>query len=231
MEVTWTDLKSSATVLEREIDDLLAKVNTFLPSGGLSNLTSAQIVIQRQLFDKVSADLDTRLSRLMNVNEQMAAYLSEYERGGVYDQSMRSLYFRHREMFRSYCSEFSRSQSNISAELKRAELLSGNNAQESSALNNRARSSDYLLRENDRINSCDHLLDEQISIAIGVKENLNHQRSTMSNVNKQLQQLGKKYPLIGSVMKKIQMKKRKDTIILAAVIVGCLIFMFLFVMR
>lgn len=66
---------------------------------------------------------------------------------------------------------------------------------------------------------------------MGVKENLNHQRGVMSNVNKQLQQLSKKYPVIGSLMKKIQFKKRKDTIILASVIVGCLIFMFLFIMR
>lgn len=66
---------------------------------------------------------------------------------------------------------------------------------------------------------------------MGVKENLSHQRSVMTNINKQLHQLSKKYPMIGSVMKKIQFKKRKDTIVLSAVIVTCLIFMFLFVMR
>jgi hypothetical protein len=53
----------------------------------------------------------------------------------------------------------------------RAELLAGNSvsAQESSALNNRARSSDYLMRENDRINSTDRLLDEQIRFVVALK--------------------------------------------------------------
>jgi Golgi SNAP receptor complex protein 1 len=69
------------------------------------------------------------------------------------------------------------------------------------------------------------------SIAIGVKENLNRQRSAISAINMQLNQIGKKYPQLANVMRKIQFKKRKDTIILASVIVGCLIFMFLFVMR
>ncbi|KAI6215272.1 Golgi SNAP receptor complex member 1 [Aphelenchoides besseyi] len=231
MEVSWSDLRTNATALEREIDELLAKVNGFLPSSGLMNMNSGQIAVHRQAFDKTSADLDVRLSRLMNINEQMAAYLNAYEQNGVYDQSMRSLYFRHRETFRSYCSEFSRSQSNISSELKRAELLAGGAAYEPSALSNRAKSSDYLLKENDRINSCDRLLDEQIHIAIGVKESLHTQRMGMSDINKKLHQLSKKYPAIGSLMQKIRAKKRKDTIILAAVIVSCFIFLFFYMMH
>lgn len=52
----------------------------------------------------------------------------------------------------------------------RAELLAGNAATvQEPALNNRARSSDYLLRENDRINSCERLLDDQIRLVfVGV---------------------------------------------------------------
>ncbi|KAI6240136.1 Golgi SNAP receptor complex member 1 [Aphelenchoides fujianensis] len=154
MEVSWSDLRTSATALEREVDELLAKVNGFLPAGGLNNMNSAQITAQRH-----------------------------------------------------------------------AELLAGGAPQETSALSNRAKSSDYLLKENDRINSCDRLLDEQISIAIGVKESLHGQRMGMTDINKKLHQLSK------NLMQKIRAKKRKDTIILAAVIVGCMIFMFFFLMH
>lgn len=231
MDVDWSGLRTGATALEREIDQLLARVNGFLPTEGLMNMTGTQIIAQRQLFEKASAELDGRLSRLMAINENMATYLNDYERNGVYDQSMRSLYFRHREIFRSYCSEFSRSQANIMAELKRAELLAGGTQHEPSALSNRAKSSDYLLKENDRINSCDRLLDEQIHVAIGMKESLHTQRSGMNEINKRLHHLSKKYPAIGSVMQKIRSKKRKDVIILACVIVSCMIFMFIFVMR
>ncbi|KAI6188409.1 Golgi SNAP receptor complex member 1 [Aphelenchoides besseyi] len=219
MEVSWSDLRTNATALEREIDELLAKVNGFLPNSGLMNMNSGQIAVHRQAFDKTSADLDVRLSRLMNINEQMAAYLNAYEQNGVYDQSMRSLYFRHRETFRSYCSEFT------------PNFLAGGAAYEPSALSNRAKSSDYLLKENDRISSCDRLLDEQIHIAIGVKESLHTQRMGMSDINKKLHHLSKKYPAIGSIMQKIRAKKRKDTIILAAVIVGCFIFLFFYMMH
>jgi hypothetical protein len=40
-----------------------------------------------------------------------------------------------------------------------------------------------------------------------------------------------KYPAINNLLHKIRMKKRKDTLILAALISGCLIFLFLYVMH
>ncbi|CAD5216202.1 unnamed protein product [Bursaphelenchus okinawaensis] len=230
MEVQWSDLRQNASSLEREIDDLLGLLNGVLPKDGRLRSDSAYLAAQRGQFDKVSADLDSKISRLQDINERMNAYLSEYERNGHYDQSMRSLYFRHREMFRSYVQELSRSQGAISNELKRAELLctSSTAPSEGSALSNRAKTSDYLLRENDRINSCDRLLDDQISIAIGIKDSVQNQRLSMNDIGRKLHLLGKKYPALGSLMNKIRTKKRKDTIILAVVITTCLIFIFFY---
>ncbi|CAD5222070.1 unnamed protein product [Bursaphelenchus xylophilus] len=230
MEVQWSELRQNASSLEREIDELLGLLNGVLPKDGRLRNDASYLAAQRSQFEKVSADLDSRTSRLQDINERMNAYLSEYERNGHYDQSMRSLYFRHREMFRSYCQELSRSQSNISNELKRAELLCGSTATQSegSALSNRAKTSDYLLRENDRINSCDRLLDDQISIAIGIKDSVQNQKLNMNDISRKLHLLGKKYPALGSLMTKIRAKKRKDTIILAGVITTCLIFIFFY---
>ncbi|VDN20039.1 unnamed protein product [Gongylonema pulchrum] len=41
----------------------------------------------------------------------------------------------------------------------------------------------------------------------------------------------KKYPLLNSVMQKIQMRKRRDSVILAAVISACFILIFVYTMR
>lgn len=46
-------------------------------------MTGAQITTHRQAFDKVSADLDTRLSRLMTVNEQV--WILDFIRVAIYN--------------------------------------------------------------------------------------------------------------------------------------------------
>ncbi len=40
-----------------------------------------------------------------------------------------------------------------------------------------------------------------------------------------------RYPALNSLMHKIQMKKRKDTIVVAGVIASCLIFIFIYLMH
>jgi len=41
----------------------------------------------------------------------------------------------------------------------------------------------------------------------------------------------KRYPAVNSLMQKIQLKKRKDTIVLTGIIATCLILMFIYVMH
>lgn len=97
---------------------------------------------------------------------------------------------RHREILRDYGTEFRRARDNVQQQLQRSYsfpilirspsfglfllinhscsrefLLAGgvsSSSQEGSCLNNRVKGSDLYLKENEHINSCDRLLDEQM---------------------------------------------------------------------
>jgi len=140
---------------------------------------------------------------------------------------------RHHEILRDYSNELNRTRGNIQTQLDRQQLLSATDAgamAQNNGLNNRVKTELYL-KENEHINRCDRMLDEQISIAMSTKEHVQTQRFNIRDISKKLNIITKRYPAVNSLMQKIQLKKRKDTIVLAGVIATCLILMFIYVMH
>jgi len=234
------DIRRKARLLENEIDTKLVSLNKInsSASGAAGTATyaneSSKLAGKRAVFESLSTDIEELLSKLNKFNNEMK---DQVDNGGS-EFNQPTLYHtvrRHRDILRDYSTEFSRTCTNIRNQLQREELLSGSSSsiepEVAYSVNNRAKTSDYALRETDRINSCDRLLNDHISIAMSVKENLTGQRSFLADTNKKLYQLTKKYPAINSVMQKIRLKKRKDTLVLACVITTCLILFFLYAMR
>ncbi|KAH7731325.1 CBN-GOS-28 protein [Aphelenchoides avenae] len=185
------------------------------------------------MLENLSSEIEGLLNKLTSINTEMKDHLDTMDYGQEGKSALHHTYRRHREILRDYNTEFNRAHTNITSQLEREDLLSGggSSADGGFALNNRSRSTELLLRENDRINSCDRLLDEQMSLASSLKENLYGQRSGLGDITVRLHQMTKKYPAINNLMQKIRMKKRKDTLILAGVIASCLIFFFLYIMH
>uniref|UniRef100_A0A1X7VHS8 Golgi SNAP receptor complex member 1 n=1 Tax=Amphimedon queenslandica TaxID=400682 RepID=A0A1X7VHS8_AMPQE len=98
----------------------------------------------------------------------------------------------------------------------------------SSALNRRT---ELYLKEHEHIRGSDTLADEAISIAMTTKENLSHQRGAFSNITSRMQAVTHRFPLINSVVQKINLRKRRDSLILGAVIAVCLIILLYFIVR
>uniref|UniRef100_A0A914BZE0 Golgi SNAP receptor complex member 1 n=1 Tax=Acrobeloides nanus TaxID=290746 RepID=A0A914BZE0_9BILA len=234
MTTSWDDLRRNARLLENDIDAKLISLNKINSSNGqLSSRNSdvASNVSKRTIFESLSKEVELLISKLTRINNEMTEIVEKDTslNNGTCQHTLR----RHREILRDYCNEFNRSCTNIMVQLQREDLLSGSSSHdiEMPSLNNRTKSTELLLKENERIGSCDRLLDEQISIAMSVKENVYAQRGGLSEIQKKVIQLSKKYPAINSLMQKIKFKKRKDTIVLAAVITSCLIFFFIFLMH
>ena len=73
----------------------------------------------------------------------------------------------------------------------------------------------------------DGVTNDAISIAIATKENLYSQRGALAGITNKMNVISNKFPLIGSLMNKINVRSRRDSIIIAGVITGCLIALFL----
>jgi len=235
MNNNWEEIEKKARILEIEIDMKLIGLNKINSSSGVSNYNDVQnqnAYGQNAIFGSLTADIEDQISKLSKIIDEMKHYMISYT-SEHNKNTLNHMLRRHTDLLTDYSSEFSRTCSNIRNKLEREELLELKQTKDTdSFLNNRMiKSTDFLLRENESINSCDRLLNEQISIALTVKENVHGQGNRFHSINRQLHLLTKKYPAINTLMQKIRMKKRKDTFILAAVISTCLIFFFIYIMH
>jgi len=244
MTTTWEDLRRRARQLENDIDARLLSLNKLGVSvGGTqrrfdvhvaeSSSEKSPLLSSQNAFEGLSAEIEHSLSKLREINEQMSDFIgSNVLASGGNNPALSHTLQRHREILRDYSQEFSRTRANIRASLEREQLL-GSSSDDSlrggDGLNNRR--SDGFLKEHEHIRSSDRLLDEQISIAISTKENLQHQRFGMRDISKKMNILSKKYPMINSLMQKIHLRKRRDSIVIATVIGICLILLFIYATR
>lgn len=82
-----------------------------------------------------------------------------------------------------------------------------------------------LLRESGHITRSEQLLDEQFDIAVKTRETLVNQRWTIKSMQSQYNGITERFQTIGSLIKKIRVRKRRDTIIVAFVFCICLFFL------
>lgn len=74
-----------------------------------------------------------------------------------------------------------------------------------------------LLRESGHITRSEQLIDEQYDIAVKAREDLLHQRAIIRSMQNQYNSVTERFQIVNSVIKKIALRKRKETIILAIV--------------
>uniref|UniRef100_A0A7E4VWF6 Golgi SNAP receptor complex member 1 n=1 Tax=Panagrellus redivivus TaxID=6233 RepID=A0A7E4VWF6_PANRE len=223
-------LREEARVLGATIDSKLHALNKYSTTGPrYKAVESAHFTrSKRAVFTQDAQEVEDLLRRLEDANQQLEAILSK-KPGGSSDQHVVR---RFDDVLKDYTHEFYRIREIVEKQMDRDDLLGGGLSNENdSFLNNRTRSSEVLLAEHEHITSSERMIDEQLSMAMAVKENLNHQQRRIGGAMHQLQITMKKYPAINNVMQKIRMKKRKDTLILAGVIATCFILLFLYITR
>lgn len=81
---------------------------------------------------------------------------------------------------------------------------------------------DALLRESGHLARSEQLIDEQFEIAIKTRENLANQGWAIRSMREQYENITDRFGTIGSLVKKIRIRKRRDTIIVAIVFAICL---------
>lgn len=82
-----------------------------------------------------------------------------------------------------------------------------------------------LLRESGHLIRSEQLIDEQYDIALRAREELINQRSIIRSMQDQYNNVTGKFQLVNSVIKKIYIRRRRETIILAIVFSICLGFL------
>ncbi|KAG1668118.1 hypothetical protein FOA52_003905 [Chlamydomonas sp. UWO 241] len=225
----WEDLRREARRLEGELDVKLAAYNK-LCSGFEASYAKSKgdgLVSAEQLSQDKASEIEALLGRLSDTNEEMGFLL-----GGTRD-SRAHLHARHRDILTDYTQEFRRLNSSLSAARDRVALLAGagdGSGGSSHVSVNMGSSTQGLLRERAAVTSSTSAIDEVLSTAQAVSSNLMQQRQLFDSIGDRLLSVGARFPVVNSVLNAIRRKKSKDTIVLSAVITGCVLFTIVYIM-
>lgn len=82
-----------------------------------------------------------------------------------------------------------------------------------------------LLKESGHLTRSEQLIDEQFEVAVKTRESLVNQRWTIKNMQTQFTGITQQFGSVNELVRKIRLRKRRDTIIVAIVFSLCLGFL------
>ncbi|OAE35111.1 hypothetical protein AXG93_763s1450 [Marchantia polymorpha subsp. ruderalis] len=237
----WEELRKEARKIEGDLDVKLssyAKLGGMLAHGGYDN-GSGDGLGGDGSWKSMEMEIESLLEKLLDINDAMSRCVA----GATTTTSVTQKLARHRDILHEFTQEFRRTRGNIRSMREHAELLTsvrndiseykvldmyhkcnGVYSQASGSLSPGPR----ILRERGAIHQINVKLDEVINQAQSNKGALAAQRSTFTEIQSKLRQLGDRFPIIRELLGSIKRKRSKDTYILSAVIAACTIFLIVY---
>ena len=232
---TWEDLRRSARQLENELDMKLVSFSK-LGTGSHADFHKKEEKeallgsSSTRMFETMSMEIERLLTKLTEVNDKMADFMSNLSFGEPNPAQLHTMQ-RHRDILQDYSHEFVKTRANIKAANDREDLLGSvrrDISEYKSAVNRRT---DLYLKEHDHLRNSDRMTDETIEIALATKENLSSQRKMFHSLTSRISSVTNRFPAINNLVQKINIRKKRDTIILSVVISICLILIMIYVLR
>uniref|UniRef100_A0A8C7G8N2 Golgi SNAP receptor complex member 1 n=2 Tax=Oncorhynchus TaxID=8016 RepID=A0A8C7G8N2_ONCKI len=223
----WEDLRKQARQLENELDLKLVSFSKLCTSysssrdgrRGDSNSDTTPLLnnsTQDRMFETMSVEIEQLLAKLTGVNDKMAEYTSTPGVTSLNAALMHTLQ-RHRDILQDYTHESHKTKANFLAIREREDLLGSVRKDiDGSGVNNRR--TELFLKEHEHLRN----------IAMATKENMTSQRGLLKSIHSRVNTLANRFPAINNLIQRINLRKRRDSLILGAVIGVCTILLLLY---
>ncbi|XP_068601403.1 Golgi SNAP receptor complex member 1 [Brachionichthys hirsutus] len=237
----WEDLRKQARQLENELDLKLVSFSKLCTSysssreGRRSDTRSDTTPLlnnstQDRMFDTMSVEIEQLLAKLTAVNDKMAEYTNTPGTASLNAALMHTLQ-RHRDILQDYTHEFHKTKGNFMAIREREDLLGSvrkdiETYKSGSGVNNRR--TELFLKEHEHLRNSDRLMDDTISIAMATKENMTSQRGMLKSIQSRVNTLANRFPTINNLIQRINLRKRRDSLILGSVVGICTVILLLY---
>ncbi|KAM6946308.1 Golgi SNAP receptor complex member 1 [Aplochiton taeniatus] len=237
----WEDLRKQARQLENELDLKLVSFSKVCTSYstprdgriGDPNADTTPLLnhsTQDRMFDTISVEIEQLLAKLTGLNDKMAEYTSTPGVSAPNAALMHTLQ-RHRDILQDYTHEFHKTKGNFLAIREREDLLGSvrkdiETYKSGSGVNNRR--TELFLKEHEHLRNSDRLMDDTVSIAMATKENMTSQRGLLKSIQGKVNTLANRFPAINNLVQRINLRKRRDSLILGVVIGVCTILLLLY---
>lgn len=249
----WEDLRRQARRLENELDLKLVSFSKLGASyqhnryhGGNAAASANQhastdhtpllaanhqTTNEHHMVDTMAMEIEQLITKLTGTNDMMC----ELSEGGkLHGSALIHTIQRHREILQDYNREFRKVRANIHQHMEREDLIGSvrrdiDAYKNASGVNNRR--TEMYLKEHEHLRNSDRLADEAIEMAMATKENIGQQRTMFRGITARMNNLANRFPGINSLVQKINLRKRRDSVILACVISACVILILLYALH
>uniref|UniRef100_A0A8C0RVF8 Golgi SNAP receptor complex member 1 n=2 Tax=Canis lupus familiaris TaxID=9615 RepID=A0A8C0RVF8_CANLF len=225
----WEDLRKQARQLENELDLKLVSFSKLCTSyshsgardGRRDRYSSDTTPLlngssQDRMFETMAIEIEQLLARLTGVNDKMAEYTNSAGVPSLNAALMHTLQ-RHRDILQDYTHEFHKTKANFMAIRERENLMGSVRKDiDGSGVNNRR--TELFLKEHDHLRN----------IAMATKENMTSQRGMLKSIQSKMNTLANRFPAVNSLIQRINLRKRRDSLILGGVIGVCTILLLLY---
>jgi len=227
-------LRRQARRLENELDLKLVSFSklgaNYSQACGIENDKTPLLstTSSEHMVETMAVEIEQLLTKLTGTNDQLSDMT---ETSKLVGPAMIHTIQRHREILQDYIREFRKVRNNIHSHKEREDLLGSvrrdiDAYKNASSINNRK--SDLYLKEYEHLRNSDRLVDEAIEIAMATKENVGQQRRIFKGITTRINNLANRFPAINNLVKKVNLRKRRDSIIIAGVISFCIILILLY---
>lgn len=176
-----------------------------------------------QMLQAKSAEIDSLLARLSDLNSSMTSSLS----GGT-DSRAHTL-ARHRDILHDFQQEYRKMSSVVGAARDRAELFGGADGSSASLLG--GGSTSLLLRERGIIERSSAAIEDVVSHAQGIASGLTQQRQLFDSIDSKVASIGARFPVVNSLLNAIRRRKNRDNLVLAGVVAVCVFLILVYWVR
>uniref|UniRef100_A0A8C0DQM4 Golgi SNAP receptor complex member 1 n=1 Tax=Balaenoptera musculus TaxID=9771 RepID=A0A8C0DQM4_BALMU len=225
----WEDLRKQARQLENELDLKLVSFSKLCTSyshssardGRRDRYSSDTTPLlngssQDRMFETMAIEIEQLLARLTGVNDKMAEYTNSAGVPSLNAALMHTLQ-RHRDILQDYTHEFHKTKANFVAIRERENLMGSVRKDiDGSGVNNRR--TELFLKEHDHLRN----------IAMATKENMTSQRGMLKSIQSKMNTLANRFPAVNSLIQRVNLRKRRDSLILGGVIGVCTILLLLY---
>lgn len=175
--------------------------------------------------DALTVDMETLLTKLSAVLEAMSSlHSASTPASGIVPTtaSISHTLQRHSEILRDYQQEFRKTRATVLSARERANLLDGADrlrATSSSLDGNTATAGlDALYKEKASISAATSGADSAIATGLSLKEDLDRQRAMFASMVERMETMSESLPAVNRLIGQIKRKKKRDILIIGAVI-------------
>lgn len=218
---SFVTVRSQVISLESQTDSLLSRYSTF------AQTTSSEPTGKEKNLDKL---LEENLTKRQDVLETLAHIC---DTNPNISASKLSQVQRHKEALQEHWRNFRNIRSSIQQERNKLNLLfnvKNDIAQQQEALeaaaNPGGNEDEYFQNETRRVDQSHNILDRLITQAWETRDQFSAQSGVLRSANNKVLQTLQRVPGINQVINKIGVRRRKNAIILATVIVVCVLILF-----